>query len=213
MEASKEDAAPPQPLLSLVHGPTEPALLKLTLGQLIDHQASKYGSKDAIVVPWTRARLSYSTLKERTESVARGLLALGVRGNDRVGVLCGDDERFIELFFACGRMGAVLVILNKTYTLFEYEAAVQHTSMFFLIPRKLNKLYILTLLTRTIRSFHFQPSKPQGHSPYHSTFTRKDLYSTDFHPRRRGTDTQFSGNMGGVPGERHENSALFLEPR
>lgn len=113
--------------LSVVEGPTHPPLTKITFGQLVDKQAEKYGSKDAIVVPWTGARLSYANLRERTQAVARGLLALGVKRKDHVAILCGDDERFIELFFACGKIGAVLVILNKTYTAFECERAIQHT--------------------------------------------------------------------------------------
>lgn len=113
--------------LSIVEGPSHPPLTKLTFGQFIDKQAEDYGPKDAIVVPWTGARLSYASLRDRTQAVARGLLALGVRRKDHVAILCGDDERFIELFFACGRIGAVLVILNKTYTPLECEKAIQYT--------------------------------------------------------------------------------------
>lgn len=113
--------------LSLVEGPTHPPLVRATFGQLIDQQADSYGSKDAVIVPWTRSRLNYADLKERTQAVARSLLALGVRTKDHIAILCGDDERFIELFFGCGRIGAVLVILNKTYTPFECERAIRHT--------------------------------------------------------------------------------------
>ncbi|KIW36379.1 uncharacterized protein PV06_11372 [Exophiala oligosperma] len=113
--------------LSLVEGPTHPPLVRITFGQLIDEQANSYGSNDAVIVPWTNSRLNYATLKERTQAVARSLLALGVRRKDHVAILCGDDERFIELFFGCGRIGAVLVILNKTYTPFECERAIRHT--------------------------------------------------------------------------------------
>lgn len=116
--------------LSLVEGPTHPPLVRITFGQLIDEQANSYGSNDAVIVPWTNSRLNYATLKERTQAVARSLLALGVRRKDHVAILCGDDERFIELFFGCGRIGAVLVILNKTYTPFECERAIRHTGIF-----------------------------------------------------------------------------------
>lgn len=113
--------------LSLVKGPTQPPLRRLTFGQLLDKQAKQHGGKAAIVVPWTGARLSYEDLRQRAQAVARGLVALGVSRGAHVGILCGDDERFIELFFACGRIGAVLVILNKTYTAFECERALRLT--------------------------------------------------------------------------------------
>ena len=113
--------------LSLVKGPTTPHLLRLTLGQLVDQQAEKFGSKDAVVVPWTGARLSFVDVKHRTRTLAKGLLHLGIRKGDRIAILSGDDERFVELFFACGRIGAIFVILNKTYTAIECERAIRHT--------------------------------------------------------------------------------------
>ena len=110
-----------------MRGSTTPRLLHLTLGQLVDSQAEKFGSKAAVVVSWTGAHLSFVDLKRRTQALAKGLLHLGIRKGDRVAILSGDDERFIELFFACGRIGALLVILNKTYKAIECERAIRHT--------------------------------------------------------------------------------------
>ena len=112
---------------SIIQGPKEPELWPLTLGQLVHIQADRYGSKDAIIVPWTKARLSYLDLSRRGEIVARGLLAMGVRKGSHVAVFSSDDERFIELFFAVGRIGAILVVLNKTYTVAECDRALQHS--------------------------------------------------------------------------------------
>lgn len=115
--------------LSLVEGPSGPPLLQLTLGQLIDQQAEKHGAADAIIIGWSNTRLSYRDLAERTKRLARSLLALGVRPGDRVGILSGDDERFIELFFAASRVGACLVMINKTYTVPECERALKTAGM------------------------------------------------------------------------------------
>lgn len=117
----------PSPHLSLVHGATEPPLFRLTLGQLVDQQALRYGSRDAVAVRWSGTRITFQGLSRRTKDLAKGLLAMGVRRGDRVAIFCGDDERFIELFFAVGRIGAVLVILNKTYTVPECARALEST--------------------------------------------------------------------------------------
>lgn len=113
--------------LSLVRGPHTPELFQLTFGQLVDQQAARYGSKDAVLVGWTNARLSFQDVSLRTKELARGLLAMGVGKGDRIAILSGDDERVIELFFAAGRIGAVLVVLNKTYTVKECMRALEHT--------------------------------------------------------------------------------------
>ncbi|PGH09908.1 hypothetical protein AJ80_07618 [Polytolypa hystricis UAMH7299] len=115
------------PKLSIVQGATRPELSRLTLGQLIDKQAERYGSKDAIIIGWSETRLSYRDLAERTKQLARALMALGIRKGDRVAILSGDDVRFVELFFAAARVGACLVIINKTYTVPECERALKHT--------------------------------------------------------------------------------------
>ncbi|KAJ4215042.1 hypothetical protein NW759_010071 [Fusarium solani] len=113
--------------LSLVRGSSTPELFQLTFGQLVDQQAARYGPKDAVLVGWTNARLSFQDLSLRTKELARGLLAMGVGKGDRIAILSGDDERVVELFFAAGRIGAVLVILNKTYTVNECMRALEHT--------------------------------------------------------------------------------------
>ncbi|KAE8147219.1 acetyl-CoA synthetase-like protein [Aspergillus avenaceus] len=122
------------PSLSLVHGPLESPLCYLTLGQLVDQQSDRYGSKEALIVPWSGARLSFYDLSQRTQELARGLLAIGVRKGDRIAIFSSDDERFAELFLAVARIGAILVILNKTYTILECDRAIRHTdaSMLFL---------------------------------------------------------------------------------
>lgn len=122
--------------LSLVRGPHTPELFQLTFGQLVDRQAARHGSKDAVIVGWTNARLSFQDVSVRTKELARGLLAMGVGKGDRIAILSGDDERIIELFFAAGRIGAVLVILNKTYTVNECMRALEHTGESFNRNRK-----------------------------------------------------------------------------
>jgi fatty-acyl-CoA synthase len=50
------------------------------------------------------------------ESGARGLLQAGITKGDRVALLMGNCPAFLQLFFACARIGAVLVPLNHQLT-------------------------------------------------------------------------------------------------
>ncbi|KAB8204615.1 acetyl-CoA synthetase-like protein [Aspergillus parasiticus] len=120
------------PSLSIVQGPREPPLCHLTLGQLIDQQSERFGSKDAIIVPWSGARLSFQVLRQHTQDLAKGLLAMGIGRGDRVAIFSGDDERFADLVIAVARIGAVLVVLNKTFTFLECDM-VNFGSTSFLI--------------------------------------------------------------------------------
>lgn len=117
----------PKGNLSLVKGLAKSALHEFTLGDLCQIQAKRHPNRVAVVVGWSRARLTFRDMDERSAELAKGLLKLGVRRGGRIAIFSGDDERFIELFFAAARIGACLVIFNKTYTLAECERAVKHT--------------------------------------------------------------------------------------
>src|SRR5690554_3790199 len=55
---------------------------------------------------------SYRYLAERTEKLASGLLALGVRKGDRVGILLRNCLDYFALYFAVARLGAIAVRMN-----------------------------------------------------------------------------------------------------
>ncbi|KAG5915830.1 hypothetical protein E4U53_004400 [Claviceps sorghi] len=102
--------------LSFLQGPVEPPLVDLTLGELLELQAYQYGSKECLVIPWTGARWTYKHLDQQSSLLAKALLEMGIRGGDRVGIMAGNCEQYAAVFFAVARIGAVLVILNNTYT-------------------------------------------------------------------------------------------------
>ncbi|KAI4917855.1 putative NRPS-like protein biosynthetic cluster [Alternaria infectoria] len=118
---------PPYPNLSIVAGPLDPPLLQLTLSQLLQRQVECYPDNEAVVIPWTGARWTYKKLWEESSLLARALLKEGVRPRDRIGIMSGNCEKYIALFFACARVGGICVTLNNTYTATEMEYALKHT--------------------------------------------------------------------------------------
>lgn len=112
---------------SLVAGPVQDPLLSLTLGDLLEKQERLFGLLDAVVCPETRARLTYADLNARTKLVARALIHHGIKAGDRIAIFSGNCERYVELFFAASRIGAIAVVLNNTYTESECLAAIRHT--------------------------------------------------------------------------------------
>ncbi|GME41276.1 putative long-chain-fatty-acid- ligase protein [Neofusicoccum parvum] len=123
-----DPAARPQGLqLSLVHGPVDPPLLNFTIGELLDFQADKYHDREALVVSWTGTRWTYGELKEQSLLLARGMLSMGIKPGDRIAIMAGNCEEYVAVFFAAARIGAILVVLNNTYTATEATYALNHT--------------------------------------------------------------------------------------
>lgn len=121
---------PPAPLQwSMVAGPTQPKLMGITLGELLTLQALQYGDYECLVFPWTGARWTYADLKDEADRLARGMLAMGIQKGDRVGIMAGNCEQYISVFFAAARVGAILVVLNNTYTPSELYYALNHTGI------------------------------------------------------------------------------------
>jgi len=116
--------------LSLVFGPDQPPLWSKTLGSLIEEQARQYGDKTAVVVPWQSARLSYRQLADRSKTLAKAMLNMGLRHGDCVGIMAGNCYQYIEVFLGGARIGCPVVVLNSTYTPEELKAAVVRSCTF-----------------------------------------------------------------------------------
>lgn len=116
--------------LSIIHGTIDPPLVDLTLGQLLDQQCHIRGGRECVILPWTGTRWTYAHLQYQSRKLSRTLLSLGVRHSDRIGILAGNCEEYVALFFAAGYIGAILVVLNSTYTVTEAQNALVHSGLF-----------------------------------------------------------------------------------
>lgn len=117
--------------LSVFHGPSVPELVNLTLGGLLDDQCRTLGDKECLVVSWTRTRWTYSRLRNESRRLAKGLLSLDIHPGDRIGILAGNCEEYVAVFFASAYIGAILVVLNSTYTAAEAQHALRHSGQAF----------------------------------------------------------------------------------
>ncbi|KAI0515106.1 acetyl-CoA synthetase-like protein [Xylaria bambusicola] len=115
--------------LSIVHGRRDIPLEELDIGHLIKNQARLYRDRPAIIGPYPKAltRWTYGQLEENSNALARALMAAGVSKGDRVGIFAGNRLEYCALLFAAGRIGAILVVYNATYTPSELHKALKHT--------------------------------------------------------------------------------------
>ncbi len=85
-----------------------------TLGQVL---AGRDG--EALVTPG--GRFSYKELLEKARRAAAGMQALGIRRGDHVGILMGNDEHWLSLFYGAALMGAVTVPVNTRFKTAEID--------------------------------------------------------------------------------------------
>ena len=85
----------------------------LTLTHLLERSAKLFPKKEiASKLPDGMHRYSYADFHARVHALAGGLQKLGVQPGDRVGTLCWNSFRHLELYFAVPCYGAVLHTLN-----------------------------------------------------------------------------------------------------
>ena len=82
----------------------------MNIAQGLAHSKKISGTRQAVSCGETR--YTWEEFDQRTDALARGLASLGVVRGDRVAVLMLNCHRYLELYYACARMGAVIVPLN-----------------------------------------------------------------------------------------------------
>ncbi len=99
----------------------------LTLTHILERSAKLFPSKQiASRMPDGMHRYSYADFHARVHKVARILERLGVKPGDRVGSLCWNSFRHLELYFAVPCFGAVLHTLNLRLPSDQLTYIIQH---------------------------------------------------------------------------------------
>lgn len=123
-------------LRSYYHRGGEPPLLGRTIPEQFLLIAEKFPSREAIVSVHQARRLAYADLSASIDRLARGLIGMGVRKGDRVGIWATNNVEWLLLQMATARIGAILVTLNPAYRLRELSYALQRSevNVLFSIP-------------------------------------------------------------------------------
>ncbi len=84
-----------------------------TLGEVLRDAATGRGAEEALIT--SDRRLDFRTVEAESLRVARALLAIGIRYGDFVGVLMGNDDKWVTTFFGAALIGAVTVPVNTRF--------------------------------------------------------------------------------------------------
>ena len=108
-------------------------LLGLTIGEMLQAVSARVPDTEAVVSVHQGIRWTYRELLSRVDSFAKGLIALGVRKGDRVGIWAMNYAEWIVVQFATARIGAIMVNINPAYRTYELEYVLNQAEIQTLI--------------------------------------------------------------------------------
>ncbi|WP_375185542.1 AMP-binding protein [Pseudoalteromonas sp.] len=109
---------------SYYQGRTDIPLIEQTIGQYLDNIVDNYPDHPAIVVHHQQIRLTYRQYQQQINQLAMGLLSLGVKPGDRVGIWSPNNIEWCLTQFATAKIGAIMVCINPAYRPSELKYAL-----------------------------------------------------------------------------------------
>lgn len=106
-------------------------LIQKTIGDMFDETVDKYPDNEALY--YQGQRWTYSQLKENVNNLAKGLIKLGVKSGDRVGIWMPNYPEWIYSNLANAKIGAVNVPLNIRFKAREIEYVLKNSGISTLI--------------------------------------------------------------------------------
>ena len=104
-------------------------LIDYTLGELLEKYAIEAPDREFMVYADRNLRFTYSQFNERVDQLAKGLLYIGVRPEDKVGIWANNVPDWLTFMFATAKIGAILVTINTSYKSSELEYLLQNADI------------------------------------------------------------------------------------
>lgn len=95
-----------------------------TVGDVLQKTASNFYEQPAIISRHQKKSITYNELLEQADKLAAGLYQLGLKFEDRVGILAPNMIEWEIVLLACARAGFILVQLNPAYQAQELEYCI-----------------------------------------------------------------------------------------
>ncbi|KZX16951.1 AMP-binding protein [Methanobrevibacter filiformis] len=100
-----------------------------TIGTFFEKQVKKDENREFIVYPDRNLRFTYKEFDERTNTLAKGLISIGIKKGDHVGIWAKNVPDWLTFMFATSKIGAVLVTINTAYKSHELDYILKQSDM------------------------------------------------------------------------------------
>lgn len=101
--------------LAYTYGASNISLIGETIDQNLRKTVEKYPNKEALISVHQNYRVTYAEFYAQVTAVAKGLIALGVKQGDRVGIWSPNCYEWTLLQYATAKIGAIMVNINPAY--------------------------------------------------------------------------------------------------
>src|SRR3974390_2722199 len=118
-DTSMTEAAP-----SYAHGTSTVTPLGETIGQFFDGTVARWSDRPGLIACQQGIKWSYRELGEKVDAFAAGLIALGLKPGERIGIWSPNNAEWVVTQFATAKAGLILVNINPAYRLAELEYAL-----------------------------------------------------------------------------------------
>ncbi|CAG5903334.1 unnamed protein product [Menidia menidia] len=121
------DHPPIEPTLvtSYAHGTASVSMLHHTVGGVLQSTVERWPDREAYVFVEDRVRKTFAQFQQDVDQAAAGLLALGLRRGDRLGIWGPNTYEWILFQFATAKAGIIMVSVNPAYQTQEVEVALR----------------------------------------------------------------------------------------
>ena len=118
--------------LSYTNGASNIPLLGETIDENLRKTVAKFPNNDALISAHQHYRATYTEFYEQVTAVAKGLIALGVKTGDRVGIWSPNCYEWILLQYATAKIGAIMVNINPAYRTSELIYVINQSGLSYI---------------------------------------------------------------------------------
>lgn len=108
---------------------TDQLFSEKTIGEFFEELVQRQPDHPFIMYPDRGLFWTYADFFERSDHMAKGLLAIGIKKGDHVGIWARNVPEWLTLMFATAKIGAVLVTINTNYKIHEAEYVMRQSDM------------------------------------------------------------------------------------
>ena len=125
--------------ISYENGSSSTPLIGETIGENLDRIAATHADREALVVCQQGLRWTYGQFAAHVDRLARGLVAIGLRPGDRMGIWAPNCAEWVLVQYASAKAGVILVNVNPAYRTSELEYVLKQSGCRVLIAAQVFK--------------------------------------------------------------------------